>query len=266
MSEPSANSKPGLCELRGGETLHPLPTRVLSFFLLPSSFFILLVFTSGCDWMPGKPTLAHRWAPDTAVTNFTELYSLHCAGCHAAGDKRLAASRPMDDPVYLAIADPAAFRRAISNGVPGTAMPAFAQSHGGALTEAQLEVITVNLLAKRNPSQDLAGVKLPPYSARPGDAKRGVAAYQTYCASCHGAEGKGGEKGGSVVDPSYLALVSEQGLRTAVIAGRVDLGMPDWRGYVSGRPMSDEEIADVVAWLVSHRNQSATSVGAGGLK
>jgi cytochrome c oxidase cbb3-type subunit 3 len=204
--------------------------------------------------MPGKPTLAHRWEPDTAATNFTALYNLHCAGCHAAGDG-LAASRPMDDPVYLAIVDPAAFLRAISNGVPGTAMPAFAQSFGGPLTEAQIEVIAANLLTKRNSPQDFTGVKLPPYSARPGDVKRGAAAYQTYCVRCHGAGGKGGEKGGSVVEPSYLALVSDQGLRTAVIAGRADLGMPDWRGNVPGRPMSDEEIADVVAWLASHRNQ-----------
>ena len=96
-------------------------------------------------------------------------------------------------------------------------------------------------------------MKLPPYGARAGDAKRGAAAYETYCARCHGAEGKSGEKGGSVVDPNYLALVSDQGLRTAVIAGRADLGMPDWRVYVPGRPMSDDEIADVVAWLASHR-------------
>src|SRR6185369_8575691 len=100
-------------------TLSGLPSRLA---IRDSSFVILLalsLFATGCDWMPGKPTLAHRWAPDTAVTNFTELYNLHCAGCHAVGDGRLAASRPMDDPVYLAIVDPAAFRRAISNGVPG---------------------------------------------------------------------------------------------------------------------------------------------------
>jgi mono/diheme cytochrome c family protein len=221
-----------------------------------SSFVILItlsLFATGCDWMPGKPTLAHRWAPDTAETNFFALYNLHCAGCHAGGDRRLAASRPMDDPVYLAFVDPAAFRRAISNGVPGTAMPAFAQSRGGPLTEIQLELIAANLLAQRD--HDLAGVKLPPYGARAGDAKRGAAAYETYCARCHGAEGKGGEKGGSVVDPNYLALVSDQGLRTAVIAGRADLGMPDWRGYVPGRSMSDDEIADVVAWLASHRTK-----------
>jgi len=247
-------------------TLFGLPSR---FAIRYSSFVIaiaLALFATGCDWMPGKPKLAHRWAPDTAVTNFTELYNLHCAGCHAVGDGRLAASRPMDDPVYLAIVDPAAFRRAISNGVPGTAMPAFAQDRDGPLTEAQIEVVSANLLAKRNPRQDFTGVKLPPYSARPGDVTRGAAAYRAYCARCHGAEGKGVEKGGSVVNPSYLALVSDQGLRTTVIAGRADLGMPDWRGYVPGRPMSDDEIADVAAWLASHRNLAATSSGAGGLK
>ena len=205
--------------------------------------------------MPGKPKLSHRWAPDTATTNFAALYDLHCAACHAVGAGQLAASRPMDDPVYLAIADPAAFRRAISNGVPGTAMPAFAPSRGGPLTDVQVEVIVDNLLAKKTPSRDLAGVKLPPYSAQLGDVKRGAAAYQTYCVNCHGAEGKGGEKGGSVVDPSYLALVSDQGLRTAVIAGRADLGMPDWRGYVAGHPMKYEEISDLLAWLASHRKK-----------
>jgi mono/diheme cytochrome c family protein len=222
--------------------------------LTVTGLVIALLFTTGCGWMPGKPTLAHRWAPDTVETNFTSLYNLHCAGCHASGDGRLAASRPMDDPVYLAIVDPTAFRLVISNGVPGSAMPAFAQSRGGPLTEPQVEVIVANLLAKREPSQDLTGVKPPPYGARSGDVRRGAVAYQTYCASCHGAEGKGTEKGGSVVDPSYLALVSDQGLRTAVIVGRGDLGMPDWRGYVAGRSMSDAEIADVVAWLASHRN------------
>jgi len=50
-----------------------------------------------------------------------------------------------------------------------------------------------------------------------------------------------------------LALVSNQGLRTIVIAGRPELGAPDWRGNVRGKPMSDQEVTDVVAWLASRR-------------
>jgi cytochrome c oxidase cbb3-type subunit 3/ubiquinol-cytochrome c reductase cytochrome c subunit len=56
-----------------------------------------------------------------------------------------------------------------------------------------------------------------------------------------------------VVDPSYLALVSDQGLRTTVIAGRPDLGMPDWRGYVTGQPLAPQQISDVTAWLAAQR-------------
>jgi hypothetical protein len=56
-----------------------------------------------------------------------------------------------------------------------------------------------------------------------------------------------------VIDAAYLALTSDQALRTAVIVGRSDLGMPDWRANIPGRPMTAQEISDVVAWLASHR-------------
>src|SRR2546427_39955 len=87
--------------------------------------------------------------------------------------------------------------------------------------------------------------------------KRGAAVYQTYCASCHGAGGRGGEKAGSIVDGSFLALVSNQSLRTMVIVGRPDLGVPDFRGNLPGRAMSSDEVSDVVAWLSAQRTQVA---------
>ena len=97
---------------------------------------------------------------------------------------------------------------------------------------------------------------MPPYAASaPGDARRGGTAYAAYCAGCHGADGTGGPKGGSVVDGTYLGLVSDQALRTAVICGRPDLGMPDWRGAGGGRPLTEQDIADVVAWLIAQRPQ-----------
>jgi cytochrome c oxidase cbb3-type subunit 3/ubiquinol-cytochrome c reductase cytochrome c subunit len=38
-----------------------------------------------------------------------------------------------------------------------------------------------------------------------------------------------------------------------VITGRPELGAPDWRANASGRPMSNQEVTDVVAWLASRR-------------
>jgi mono/diheme cytochrome c family protein len=80
--------------------------------------------------------------------------------------------------------------------------------------------------------------------------------YRVYCASCHGAQGEGSAKASNIANGTFLALVSDQGLRTIVITGRPELGAPDWRGNVSGKPMSDQEITDVVAWLASLRVKS----------
>ena len=59
--------------------------------------------------------------------------------------------------------------------------------------------------------------------------------FGTYCASCHGPEGGGTPKGSAITNDSFLALVSDQGLRTIVITGRPELGAPDWRGNVPGQ-------------------------------
>src|SRR5262249_5310844 len=103
----------------------------------------------------------------------------------------------------------------------------------------------------------LEGANPPSYAAKaPGDVQRGEASYRTYCSSRHGPQGQGGPKGSAITSDSFLALVSDQGLRTIVIAGRPEVGAPDWRGNLPGKPMSDAEITDVVAWLASHRVQS----------
>jgi mono/diheme cytochrome c family protein len=156
--------------------------------------------------------------------------------------------------VYLAIADPPAIRNVVANGVRGTSMPAFADSAGGMLTDKQIDVITAGLRLRSSRPSNLDAASLPPYAQKSkGNVSLGEAAYKTYCQSCHGPNGRGGPKGSSITDDSFLALVSDQGLRTMVITGRPELGAPDWRGNLPGKPMSDQEITDVVAWLVSRR-------------
>jgi cytochrome c oxidase cbb3-type subunit III len=132
-------------------------------------------------------------------------------------------------------------------------MPAFAQSAGGMLTEKQIDALVLGIRSWAMPNA-LGNQTPPPYVAQaPGDAQRGADAYRTYCSSCHGVDGLGGSKGSAIVDGSYLALTSNQQLRTIVIAGLPELGAPDWRGDVEGRPMSAQDISDVVAWLSSQR-------------
>src|SRR5262249_44043224 len=169
------------------------------------------------------------------------------------------------DPLYLAIADDATIRRVTAEGVAGTAMPAFAQSAGGLLTAGQVDVIVKGIRARWAKPAVFRDVQLPSYAAQaPGDVERGANAYAVFCASCHGPAGRGGPHAGSIVDSAYLTMVSDQSLRTTVIAGRPDMGAPDWRSDVPGKPMSPQDISDVVAWLGAQR--PAAMIAAGGLK
>jgi mono/diheme cytochrome c family protein len=156
--------------------------------------------------------------------------------------------------VYIALADDLAIRNAIANGIRGTAMPAFAESAGGLLTDKQIDVIVQQIRARWGRPEILDGANPPGYAAKlSGDPRRGQAAYKIYCESCHGPDGRAGPKGSAITDDSFLALISDQGLRTVVITGRPEMGAPDWRGNVRGKPMSDLEVTDVVAWLASLR-------------
>jgi cytochrome c oxidase cbb3-type subunit 3 len=232
-----------------------------------------LLSLTGCN-LPGKPTPSDIVRRPTDLLDPVALYNQNCAGCHGA-DGKLGPAPPIGDPVYLAVVDDDALRNAISKGRKGTPMSAFAQSEGGMLTEQQVNAIVQGLRQRWAQPNILQGIAVPPYAtSAPGNAQQGAAAFATYCASCHGAEGKGGPKVGSIVNPNYLSLITDQGLRTLVITGRPDFNAPDWRNNIPGHPMSDQDISDVVAWLVAQRpahmaatasSSTATTSSPGGL-
>jgi mono/diheme cytochrome c family protein len=163
-------------------------------------------------------------------------------------------ARGLADPVFLEIADEATLRRVTSVGVRGTAMPAFGKTAGGSLSDDQIDTIVHGIEARWAGVEGSTDLPPPPYlSSTAGDVTRGGETFAMFCTRCHGADGHGGSAAGAIVDPSYLSLVSNQGLRTTVIVGRPDLGAPDWRGNIVGKPMSSEEVSDVVAWLAAKR-------------
>jgi cytochrome c oxidase cbb3-type subunit 3 len=217
-------------------------------------FFVGFAALCGCDRLPGKPREEDRWRPPDENKNFADLYSTNCVACHG-NDKTFGPSISMNNPVYLSVIPKDVMRKVIAEGVPGTMMPSYSTAVGGMLTDEQINII-VDGIHNWSKEHETAGPNQPPYAAAVGDAQRGAAVYAQACAQCHGNEGAGG-KAGSVVDPAYLSQVSDQYLRTVTIAGRPELGMPGYQEYVSGKPMTAEEIADVVGWLSSHRQGPA---------
>jgi cytochrome c oxidase cbb3-type subunit 3 len=214
------------------------------------SLLMAVVVVAACG-RPVDPPAAGGAKPELTAT-FDGLYQPNCAGCHGA-DGRTGAALSLNDSVYRAVLDSAAVHRAIAAGTPGTLMPAFARSAGGTLADSEIGVLVQGIRTRwgQPAASGLDGA--PAYAGSAGNAEAGAAAYATFCARCHGTPRSPSARAGEVYDPSYLALISDQWLRTSIIVGRPERGMPDWRGDVPGRPMTDQEITNVVAWLAAQR-------------
>ena len=229
-------------------------------------FILVIGCTSGCNRLPGKPTEADRWVAPSEIADFNQLYGQNCAGCHGS-DGRFGAARPLNDPLYLNLISADNLRQVIRQGVPSTSMPAFAKEFGGQLTEAQVDLLTEQMRARWGRPEEFKEATLPPYSQQEalakgtetGDPQRGATVYNTCCSQCHGTDGRGGKAAGSIVDPNFLKLASDQSLRTTVIVGRKDMGKPDFRENTPGHPMSAQEVSDVVAWLSAQRPKALAS-------
>ena len=178
------------------------------------------------------------------------LYGQTCRGCHGENGNN-GAALSLANPVYLAIAVEATVRQITAKGVAGTLMPAFETSAGGTLTEQQIDSLVRGIFQHWSQPKIFGASTAPSYAANAkGDPTKGQKAFTEFCASCHAASP------GSISDASYLALVSDQSLRSAIIAGWPEGAMPDWHSDIPGpgaRAMTEQEIADVVAWLAAQR-------------
>lgn len=210
----------------------------------------IAAFVSGCDRAPGYPPDPVP-RPD-AVTDFATLYSQNCAACHGANGQNGPAIN-LANPEYQALVDDPTLRKWISGGMPGTEMPAFAQSQGGMLTDVQVNALIAGMRQEWSRPNAFASATPPSYT-QGGDPDRGKLAYQVHCASCHSVSRQ------QITSPDYLALVSDQALRDIIVAGRPDIGQPDWRNDgpagKTAAPLSAADVDDIVSYLASLRTTS----------
>lgn len=201
---------------------------------------------SGCKSLPGYPK--PQWQPPQDQLSFNVLYKQNCAACHGEEGHNGPAMQ-LSNPTFLAIADDATLHDIISNGMPGTMMPAFAKSAGGMLTGKQVDALVSGMRKAWGVPNILGADKAPAWlqPATGGNAQLGQKDYVMYCLSCHNSTRT------NITNTSYLALVSDQVLRSIIIAGRPDLGQPDWRNVKAGHPLTDQEVTDIVTYLGSLR-------------
>jgi len=217
---------------------------------IPSLVLLALVVGSlGCDRKIGPPNDQEELMRPENVASFDRLYKQNCSACHGENGSGGPAF-DLANPKYQALVDDASMKRWITSGMPGTQMPAFGESAGGLLTPLQVDVLVAGMRARWNP-KDHDEAAMPPYSSSAvGNVEHGQENFRVSCSSCHQ---QGQQK---ITNASYLSLVSDQSLRTIAIAGRPDLGHPDWKQVRHGQPLTDQDVSDVIAYLHSLRSDT----------
>jgi cytochrome c oxidase cbb3-type subunit III len=217
--------------------------------ILPLIPFTLLVGTLGCERKIGPPNDQEELVRPENVASFDRLYKQNCSACHGENGSG-GPALDLANPNYQAVVDDVSLKRWITSGMPGTQMPAFGEPAGGFLTPQQVDVLVAGMRARWN-NKDQNAADMPPYfSNAVGNVEHGQDVFRVSCASCHQ------QRQQKITDASYLALVSDQSLRTIVIAGRPDLGHPDWKQVRPGQPLTDQDVSDIVAYLNSLRSDT----------
>lgn len=217
--------------------------------------FSAAVSLAGC-WRPHQSEIVAR---PSDVLDFPTLYKQNCSGCHGQNGSGGPAI-DLANPQYQALVDDASLHKWISSGMPGTQMPGFARSNGGTLTDEQIGVIVSGMRATWSRPNAFSGATPPPYlQTAAGNVQRGQQTFQARCATCHANSRQ------QITSPVYLALTSDQSLRTYIIAGSPDIGHPDWRhDSADGKPatpLTAQDVDDVVAYLASLRNAAPEFTG-----
>jgi cytochrome c oxidase cbb3-type subunit 3/ubiquinol-cytochrome c reductase cytochrome c subunit len=178
-----------------------------------------------------------------------ELYARYCQLCHGKDATGYAADHApsLVSPTFLASADDAFIARGIRLGRPNTAMAAYGKARGGPLDDEQIAKI-VDFLRSNGPrAAPLPALKVT------GNAARGAAVYRRNCQSCHGTVQRPGQAP-QLHNPEFLAAASPAFLSYAILHGRPPTKMPAFE-----RRLSASDVDNVVAWLVSLREEKPPS-------
>ncbi len=180
-----------------------------------------------------------------AVSAGQTLFQNNCVTCHGANGEGDIGPALNDSTFLKTTADDTIFS-VISSGIPGTQMPAWNQSHGGPLTDENVNQLVAYLRSWQAAAPDRRNAPLQ------GDAGNGTVIFNSVCAVCHGPNGTGTDKAAAINVGDHLNQFDDAWYKDTIMKGRPAQGMPTW-----GTVLSPQQTADLLALIDQWRESPA---------
>jgi len=161
------------------------------------------------------------------------LFKEHCTACHGA-DGAGGIANLLNPPSFLAMASDNFLWDTVAAGRKHTGMPSWRK-----LSASEVSDVVAHIRSFESQPPSYSQV-----SAIAGSTKAGAELFGAHCASCHGDGAKGGI-GSRLSSNSFLSMVDNRFLYTAIVDGRPGTAMPAW-SFLKGK-----ELADLIAFLRS---------------
>lgn len=221
--------------------------RILQAGLIVSTFWLILGWTA-------SPTRAQDCENEQTIESGARLYAENCALCHGEnGQGRVGATLAKDWP---SIRPDLRVRETITNGVPGSPMPAWSTDKGGPFSNNEIESLVCYILSWESGGPPLiyptptfklaAEVTAPP--GVEGDPNLGARLYQQNCAVCHGESGEG--RIGANLSQVFSSIRPDLLTQSVIANGVAGSAMPAW-SRENGGPLTSDEIEDIVAYIMT---------------
>lgn len=204
-------------------------------------------------WNP-FPARAQDCEDEQTLQTGARLYAENCALCHGEeGQGRVGATLAKNWP---SIRPDLRVRETITNGVPGSPMPAWSIENGGPFSETEIDSLVCYILSWETGGPPLiyptptfklaAEITAPP--GVEGDPNAGALLYQANCAVCHGENGEG--RIGANLSKVFSSIRPDLLTQSVIANGVEGSAMPAW-SQDKGGPLTNDEIKDIVAYLLT---------------
>jgi mono/diheme cytochrome c family protein len=221
-----------------------------------TTFRAAFVITIFLVFLTSVVVFAQDETEDEQVLLGAELYAENCAVCHGAeGEGRVGATLNQDWP---SIRPDLAMRSVITQGVDGSPMPAFGMEFGGPLNETEIDALVAYISTWDSGDVFVFPIDTPTPSSGltpivdvEGDPVNGAYLYASNCDVCHGDQGQG--RIGAVLAQDWPSIRPDLAIKETISDGVDGSPMPAW-SMASGGPLTDSEINDIVAYILSWEN------------